>query len=65
MTGSAISKYELPVPPLEIQRKLVEVLSCLEESYEKLNEALPTEIDNRSGQYEYYRNKLMTFKEAV
>lgn len=65
LTGSAISKYELPVPPLEIQRKLVEVLRCLEESYEKLNEALPTEIDNRNGQYEYYRNKLMTFKEAV
>ena len=65
LTGSTISKYKLPVPSIELQRKVVSVLACLEHLYRNIDESLPKEIASRNSQYEYYREKLMTFKEAV
>ena len=64
LTGSTISKYKLPVPSIEMQRKVVSVLDCLEHLYRNIDESLPKEIASRNSQYEYYREKLMTFKEA-
>lgn len=59
LTGTAIGTYLCPVPSLEEQKHIVEIL----DSFDKLcNESLPAEIEARRKQYEYYRDKLMTFK---
>lgn len=55
-----ISKYsliEIPVPPLEVQRKIVEVL----DNFTQLEAQLEAELAARRKQYEYYRNTLLSF----
>lgn len=53
----------LPVPPLELQEKIVAVLDRFETLVNDLSEGLPAEIAAVKEQYEYYRNRLLTFKE--
>lgn len=52
---STYSQFEIPLPPLEIQNRIVEVLDKMTE--------LEAELEARKQQYEYYRNKLLTFSE--
>jgi type I restriction enzyme S subunit len=56
--------YKVPVPSIEVQRKLVEVLDNFEAICTDLNIGLPAEIEARQKQYEYYRDLLLTFAEA-
>lgn len=53
----------IPVPPLELQEKIVAILDRFETLVNDLSEGLPAEIAAVKEQYEYYRNKLLTFKE--
>lgn len=53
-------KLEIPLPPLSIQEEIVSVLDKFTELIEKTDE----EIALRQKQYEYYREKLLTFKEG-
>lgn len=53
----------LPVPPLELQEKIVSILDRFETLVNDLSEGLPAEIAAVREQYEYYRNRLLTFKE--
>lgn len=53
----------IPIPPLDEQLRVVEILDQFEELVNGIREGLPAEIDARQKQYEYYRNKLMTFKD--
>jgi type I restriction enzyme S subunit len=55
--------FEVPVPPLEVQREIVSILDKLDALVNDLTFGLPAEIAARRKQYEYYRNKLLTFKE--
>lgn len=55
----------LPVPPLELQEKIVAVLDRFETLVNDLSEGLPAEIAAVKEQYEYYRNRLLTFKEKT
>lgn len=55
--------YKIPLPSLEIQKRLVEVLDNFDAICSDLNIGLPAEIEARQKQYEYYRDKLLTFKE--
>ena len=48
----------IPIPPLPVQEKIVEIL----DKFTALQTALQTELDLRKQQYEYYRDKLLTFK---
>ena len=59
----AILRYEIPVPSMEAQKKIVKILSAFEQLTQDLETGLPAEQVGRSKQYEYYRNKLLTFKE--
>jgi len=59
----AILRYEIPVPSIETQRRIVKVLTSFETLTQDLDIGLPAEISARHQQYEYYRNKLLTFKE--
>ena len=62
LTGSTIAEYELPVPPLNQQRIIADALSRFETICNDLEKGLPAEIEARKQQYEYYRDKLLTFK---
>lgn len=59
------AKIMLPVPPLELQEKIVAILDRFETLVNDLSEGLPAEIAAVKEQYEYYRNRLLTFKEKT
>ena len=58
-----LNAFKIPVPPLEEQRKIVRVLDNFNAICSDLSAGLPAEIEARKKQYEYYRDKLLTFKE--
>jgi type I restriction enzyme S subunit len=58
-----IRNYAMPVPPLELQIEIVSILDKLDALINDITIGLPAEISARRKQYEYYRNKLLTFKE--
>ena len=60
--GTSLSLIEIPLPPLEVQKRIVEVLDNFEKICNDLNIGLPAEIEARQKQYEFYRNFLLTFK---
>lgn len=51
----------IPVPPIEVQEKIIDILDRFEALTSDLTAGLPAEIEARQKQYEYYRNKLLTF----
>ena len=55
-----IAKIQIPLPPLSIQRRIVEIL----DKFTSLVSSLDSEIALRQKQYEYYRNKLLSFEEG-
>lgn len=56
-------KYSLQLPPLEEQRRIVAILDKFDALVNDLSVGLPAELAARRQQYEYYRDKLLTFKE--
>lgn len=56
-------KYSLQLPPLEEQRRIVAILDKFDALVNDLSIGLPAELAARRQQYEYYRDKLLTFKE--
>ena len=60
-----ISKARISVPPLPEQRRIVSILDRFDTLCNDLTNGLPAEIAARQKQYEYYRDKLLTFKERV
>ena len=59
-----IRKFEITVPPLDVQNRIVNVLDNFEKICSDLKIGLPAEIEARQKQYEYYRDKLLTFAET-
>ena len=59
-----IAKAVITVPPLDVQNRIVNVLDNFEKICSDLNIGLPAEIEARQKQYEYYRDKLLTFAET-
>lgn len=62
LSGDAIGKYEVPLPPIEEQNCIVAILDRFESLTTSLQHGLPAEIAARRQQYEYYRDKLLDFK---
>ena len=58
-----LNAFPVPVPPLDVQNRIVNVLDNFEKICSDLNIGLPAEIEARQKQYEYYRDKLLTFAE--
>ena len=56
-----LANYLIPLPPLEVQKRIVEVLDNFEKICNDLNIRLPAEIEARQKQYEFIRNYLLTF----
>lgn len=57
-----LEKISIPIPPLSEQQRIVSILDKFESLVNDLSEGLPAEIAAVQEQYEYYRNKLLTFK---
>ena len=53
-----IEDFEVPVPPLEVQYEIVNIL----DKFTELTDGLMMELVARKKQYEYYRDKLLNFK---
>lgn len=60
-----IGKIIIPVPPLPEQERIVAILDKFDSLVNDISEGLPAELTARRQQYEYYRNKLLTFDEAA
>jgi len=69
LTTPNVKKLKIPVPfknwkpDLEKQKEIVKTLDKFDKLVNDISEGLPAEIEARKQQYEYYRNKLLTFKE--
>ena len=56
-------KLQIPILPMEEQQRIVAILDKFETLVNDISEGLPAEIAARRQQYEYYRDKLLTFKQ--
>ena len=59
--GDDMEKFEIPLPPLSLQNKIVKVLDKFQVLLVDTKGLIPEEIEQRQKQYEYYREKLLTF----
>ena len=59
--GDDMEKFEIPLPPLSLQNKIVKVLDKFQILLSDTKGLIPEEIEQRQKQYEYYREKLLTF----
>ena len=64
LMSNVMGKIKIPVPPLDVQNRIADVLDNFERICSDLNIGLPAEIEARQKQYEYYRDKLLTFAET-
>ena len=58
-----LNKFEVAVPCIEVQQRIANILDNFDAICSDLTTGLPAEIAARQKQYEYYRDKLLTFKE--
>ena len=59
--GDDMEKFSIQLPPLSLQNKIVEILDKFQAMLSETKGLLPKEIEERQKQYEYYREKLLTF----
>lgn len=64
LSASGLAKIQIPVPPLDEQQRIVAALDSFDALVNDLSVGLPAELAARRKQYEYYRDTLLTFKEA-
>lgn len=62
MSANDIKKQKIPLPPLSEQERIVSILDRFDALCNDISIGLPAEISARKKQYEYYRDKLLTFK---
>lgn len=60
--NDGILKAEIPLPPLAEQERIVSILDRFDSLCNSLTSGLPAEIEARRRQYQYYRDKLLSFK---
>lgn len=65
LSGENLAKLTIPVPSVAEQERIVSVLDKFDALVNDLSIGLPAEIEARRKQYEYYRDRLLTFKEAA
>lgn len=61
MNSKEIKQLSIEIPPMQVQEKIVKVLDNFDAICSDLGIGLPAEIEKRQKQYEYYREKLLTF----
>ena len=63
-SAASIGAIEIPLPPLEVQREIVRILDNYTELETELAAKLTAELTARKKQYEFYRDKLLSFGET-
>lgn len=63
ITAGQMKQVSIPVPNIKKQNEIVKILDKFDKLCNDISEGLPAEIEARQKQYEYYRDKLLTFKE--
>lgn len=61
LMSNQVEKILVPIPVLSEQQRIVGILDKFETLVNDLSQGLPAEIAAVQEQYEYYRNKLLTF----
>ncbi|EOE5492061.1 restriction endonuclease subunit S, partial [Cronobacter sakazakii] len=61
ITKEEFSKFQIPIPPLEVQNRIVALLDKFDRLTHSIEEGLPRELELRQKQYEYYRELLFSF----
>ena len=61
ITNKHLMETKIPVPPMEIQEAIVDILDRFDALTSSLSEGLPAELAARRSQYEYYRDQLLAF----
>jgi type I restriction enzyme S subunit len=61
----SLKKVKIPILPIEEQLRIVAILDRFDALVNDISQGIPAEIEARRKQYEYYRDKLLTFKEVV
>lgn len=56
--------FVIPLPPLHVQQRIVSILDTFNTLVHDMQEGLPKEIELRQQQYEYYRERLLSFSKA-
>ena len=62
LPASGLAEALIPIPSLEEQEKIANILDRFDHLTNDLSQGLPAEIEARQQQYEYYRDQLLTFK---
>ena len=62
ISDSDVKRYKIPVPPLAEQERIVAILDKFDALVNDISSGLPAELEMRRKQYEYYRDRLLTFK---
>lgn len=60
-----LNDFPVPIPPLSEQQRIVDILDRFDKLCNDISEGLPAEIEARKKQYEYYRDRLLTFKKLA
>lgn len=63
LNGCDLKTIPINIPPIDEQLRIINILDKFEKICEDISDGLPAEIEARRKQYEYYRDKLLTFKE--
>lgn len=64
VTPRKLENIVIPIPSQEEQQRIVDILDKFDKLVNDISEGIPAEIAARQKQYEYYRDKLLTFKEV-
>jgi type I restriction enzyme S subunit len=65
LNAGKVKKFPIPIPDMEKQQRIVSILDRFDALVSDLSSGLPAEIAARRKQYEYYRDRLLTFKELT
>ncbi|MDO4871728.1 MAG: restriction endonuclease subunit S, partial [Candidatus Saccharibacteria bacterium] len=61
ISDNNVRSFKIPIPSMTEQQRIVNILDKFEKLTNDISVGLPAEIEARRKQYEYYRNKLLTF----
>lgn len=61
LSAKVINHIEIPLPPIDVQTEIVRILDKFTSLEAELEAGLEAELDCRKRQYEYYRDKLLSF----
>jgi type I restriction enzyme S subunit len=65
LMSNVMATIQIPIPPIYEQQRIVAILDKFDRLVCDISEGLPAELNARRKQYEYYRDKLLTFKETT